>query len=75
MTEVDEAMLQRAIDLLVKEGRVERAVVKGKPGVRLLREKWQEARCPHTPNGVCLANCAAACRCQNGTDATIGHRQ
>lgn len=39
----------------------------------VLREKWQEARCPRTQSGVCLANCEAGCLCQNGIDAIIRH--
>lgn len=33
-----------------------------------LRERWQEAKCPHTLSGICVANCEPACRCQNGED-------
>jgi hypothetical protein len=27
---------------------------------------WQEAQCPATDTGSCLAKCEAACLCQNG---------
>lgn len=33
------------------------------------REPWQEGECPYTTSGICLANCQAACLCQNGERA------
>jgi hypothetical protein len=30
------------------------------PDYRRPRERWQEARCPHTDTGICIAKCEAA---------------
>ncbi|MET4238586.1 hypothetical protein [Bradyrhizobium sp. RT10b] len=40
-------------------------------GLRKAREPWQEAPCPHTNGGICLAKCEEACRCHNGEDALV----
>ena len=36
------------------------------PPTERTRERWQEAVCPWTRSGICIANCAEACMCARG---------